>query len=97
MEIVSPGAYNPDSFLDLMPAEKTVYLIGTGVDLYLSLINEKLGPRAIIPERSYYLAAEIGLIGENLLKKGLGIAPAGLKPFYLRKSQAQEKKPVKNR
>ncbi|MDY0231057.1 MAG: tRNA (adenosine(37)-N6)-threonylcarbamoyltransferase complex dimerization subunit type 1 TsaB [Candidatus Saccharicenans sp.] len=96
-EVISPGAYNPGNFLDLIPVEKETYLIGSGVDLYRSLINDKLGPRAIIPNRSYYLAAEIGLIGEDLLKKGQRISPAELKPIYFRKSQAEEKKPVKKR
>jgi tRNA threonylcarbamoyladenosine biosynthesis protein TsaB len=96
-ETVSPGAYDPSDFLDRIPAEKKAYLIGTGVDLYRSLISQKLGSRAIITDRSYYLAAEIGIIGEDLIKKGQGISPAELKPIYLRKSQAEEKKSVKNR
>ena len=96
-ETVSPGAYDPGDFLDRIPAEKKAYLIGTGVDLYRSLISQKLGSRAIITDRSYYLAAEIGIIGEDLIKKGQGISPAELKPIYLRKSQAEEKKSVKDR
>lgn len=94
-EIILPAAYNPETYLELLPANSSVHLIGTGVDLYWPLIKEKLGQRAKVIDRSYYIAAEVGKLGEKLLEKGQGLSPAQLEPIYYRKSQAEEKKPGK--
>lgn len=91
-EIVAAAAYNPEAYLNLLPKDSPVYFIGTGVDLYWPLIKEQLGQRARIINRSYHLAAEIGLLGEELLKLGRGLNPAQLEPIYYRQSQAEEKK-----
>jgi tRNA threonylcarbamoyladenosine biosynthesis protein TsaB len=93
-EIVPAGAYEPETFLAMIAVEQPVYFIGTGVDVYLPLIQTKLGKRAVITERSYYLAAEIGLLGEALLAQGKGLKPEEVEPIYYRLSQAEEKKTV---
>lgn len=93
-ELICPAAYNPETFLELLPPDKVLHLIGTGVGAYWPLISDKLGPRAVVAGRSNHIAAEIGLLGEKYLEKGLGIKPSDLQPVYYRKSQAEEKKPV---
>jgi len=91
-ELVPAGAYHPEAFLNMIPEEKRVHLIGTGLEIYGDMIFRKLGSRAIITNRSWYVAAEVGLIGEKYLEKGLGLHPSEVHPIYYRKSQAEEKK-----
>ncbi|MGB9893967.1 MAG: tRNA (adenosine(37)-N6)-threonylcarbamoyltransferase complex dimerization subunit type 1 TsaB [Candidatus Saccharicenans sp.] len=91
-ETISAGVYRPEAFLNLIPSRKSVAFIGTGGDLYRSLILEKLGSGARFLDRTYHLAAEVGMIGEKRLEKGLGLSPKELQPIYYRKSQAEEKK-----
>ncbi len=91
-EIVPAGAYEPGQFLTRLPAGEQIYFIGTGADLYFPLFREKLGERAIITDRSYYLASEIGQLGEALLSQGKGLKPEQIEPVYYRPSQAEEKK-----
>lgn len=91
-ELISPGAYNPEAFLKMLPDNSAVYLIGNGVDLYWPLIKEKLGERARLINRSYFIAAEAGRLGEKVLENGKGVTPAQLEPIYYRKSQAEEGK-----
>jgi tRNA threonylcarbamoyl adenosine modification protein YeaZ len=91
-EIIQPAAYNPEAFLQILPEDSFIHLIGTGVDLYWPLIIEKLGQRAKAIDRTYYLAAEVGKLGGKILKEGRGLSPDQLEPIYYRKSQAEEKK-----
>ncbi|HEK84739.1 MAG TPA: tRNA (adenosine(37)-N6)-threonylcarbamoyltransferase complex dimerization subunit type 1 TsaB [Candidatus Aminicenantes bacterium] len=94
-EIIPPAAYNPREYLKLLSDKPQVYFIGTGVDLYRLLIWEILKERARFVERTYFIAAEVGKLGEKLLEKGQGVSPAQLEPIYYRKSQAEEKKAEK--
>jgi tRNA threonylcarbamoyladenosine biosynthesis protein TsaB len=91
-EIVPAGAYEPGRFLAGLPAGEPIYFIGTGVDLYFTLFQEKLGERAIITDRSNYLASEIGQLGEAILNQGNGLKPGQIEPVYYRPSQAEEKR-----
>ncbi len=91
-EVIPAGAYEPEKFLAMISVEQPVYFIGTGVDVYLPLIKAKLGEQAVITERSYYLAAEIGQLGAVLLAQGKGLKPEEVEPIYYRPSQAEEKK-----
>ena len=49
-----------------------------------------VGDRARFPERSPFIAAEIGRIGAGLIRAGKGIDAAALEPLYFRRSQAEE-------
>jgi len=91
-ELVPAGAYDPRTFLNLIPPARPISLIGTGCELYRDLIIEKLGSWANFPGRTYHIAAEVGQLGEKLLEKGLGLNPEEIQPIYYRKSQAEEKK-----
>lgn len=91
-EVIPPGAYRPADFLSQLPADREYYFIGTGSSLYRQLIAERLDRAAVFPNRSFHLAAEVGLIGEKILTRGVGLSPEKLQPIYYRKSQAEEKK-----
>ncbi len=91
-ELLPEGAYLPEDFLQQIPAEGNVDFLGTGSELYRELITTTLGARARFSRRNYYLAAEIGQLGYELLKSGGGQRASALEPIYYRKSQAEEKK-----
>ncbi|MDD8020490.1 MAG: tRNA (adenosine(37)-N6)-threonylcarbamoyltransferase complex dimerization subunit type 1 TsaB [Acidobacteriota bacterium] len=91
-EILPAGVYEPEQFLAMIPGGQPVYFIGTGADAYLPLIKNKLGQQAVMEERSYYLAAEIGRLGESILSQGKGLKPGQIEPVYYRPSQVEEKK-----
>ncbi len=95
-EILPEGAYLPEDFLSRIPADGMVDFLGTGCDLYRQLIIRKMGVRARFSARSYYLAAEVGKIGYEMIKSGGGRKASVLEPIYYRKSQAEERKAVKN-
>lgn len=95
-EILPEGAYLPEDFLSRVPDTGMVDFLGTGFDLYREIIVRKMGVRARFSARSYYLAAEVGKIGYEIIKSGGGLRASALEPIYYRKSQAEEKKAVKN-
>lgn len=94
-EVLVPGAFNPSGFLSRLPSTGPVSFIGTGAELYRSLIEEKIGTRALIWNRSFHIAAEVGRLGQKQLANGRGLSPADLQPIYYRPSQAEEKKIVR--
>lgn len=94
-EVLAPGAFNPSSFLSRLPSDGPVSFIGTGADLYRTLIEEKIGNRALFWNRSFNIAAEVGRLGQKQLASGQGLSPADLQPIYYRPSQAEEKKTVR--
>ncbi|MDI6849010.1 MAG: tRNA (adenosine(37)-N6)-threonylcarbamoyltransferase complex dimerization subunit type 1 TsaB [Candidatus Saccharicenans sp.] len=91
-EVVPAGAYRPSDFLARLPSDRAMAFIGTGAELYRSLVEDRLGARAVFFNRSFHLAAEVGLIGEKILAGGQRLSPADLQPIYYRPSQAEEKK-----
>jgi len=96
-EVLAPGAFNPSIFLDGLPPSGPISFIGTGAQLYQSLIEEIIGARAMFWNRSFHTAAEVGRLGQKLLAAGQGLRPADLQPIYYRKSQAEEKKTVRTK
>jgi len=94
-EIVEPGAYRPADFLARLPSDQIIAFIGTGAALYRSTVEERFSGRALFPDRSFHIAAEVGRIAEKILASGGGISPAELQPIYYRPSQAEEKKTVR--
>jgi len=90
-EIVPQGAYLPDCFFSLLPSHRVIFFVGNGVDAYRNKIFEYFKDKARFPSRSPFIAYEVGYLGYDLLKKGKGLSFQEVKPFYFRKSQAEEK------
>ncbi|MGQ9673892.1 MAG: tRNA (adenosine(37)-N6)-threonylcarbamoyltransferase complex dimerization subunit type 1 TsaB [Candidatus Aminicenantales bacterium] len=90
--ILPPAAYKPDAFFSQLPAHRMVSFIGNGVDPFRKKIGAYLKDKARFPDRTLFLAHEVGLLGYELLKKGRGRSSDELEPLYLRRSQAEEKR-----
>lgn len=90
VEIIPQGAYDPDAFFARLPAQGVIAFAGSGVAAYKAKLMPHVGDRARFPERSPFIAAEIGRIGAGLLRSGKGIDAAALEPLYFRRSQAEE-------
>jgi tRNA threonylcarbamoyladenosine biosynthesis protein TsaB len=90
-EIIPQGAYSPDSFFSLLPANRIIYFIGNGIDAYGDKILQYFKDKARFSRRSPFIAYEVGLLGYELLRKKKGTSSQELKPIYFRKSQAEDK------
>jgi tRNA threonylcarbamoyladenosine biosynthesis protein TsaB len=90
IEIIPQGAYDPEAFFARLPAERVIAFAGSGLALYKAKLMPHVGDRARFPERSLFIAAEIGRIGAGLIRAGKGIDAAALEPLYFRRSQAEE-------
>jgi tRNA threonylcarbamoyladenosine biosynthesis protein TsaB len=90
-ELVPQGAYAPDRFLELIPRDRPIVLIGSGIAVCGGRIAEALGPMAQISTLSPFIASEVGLLGLEILAAGGGITAEALEPLYFRKSQAEDK------
>lgn len=90
-EVVTQGAYAPDSFLSLLPRRK-VRFIGSGLDLCRDAAVRTLKDKAVFPARTSFIAAEVGRLGLGLLTIGKGVTAERLEPLYFRKSQAEDKR-----
>jgi len=90
IEIIPQGAYDPEAFFARLPAQGVIAFAGSGLALYKAKLMPHVGDRARFPERSPFIAAEIGRIGAGLIRAGKGIDAAALEPLYFRRSQAEE-------
>ena len=74
-----------------------VTFVGDGIPVYRSLPEEKMGMRAIFapPYLAYQRASVIACLGQKQALAGNEIHYRELKPFYLRKSQAEQKRKQK--
>ena len=90
VEIIPQGAYDPEAFFARLPAGRVIAFAGSGLALYKAKLMPHVGDRARFPERSPFIAAEIGRIGAGLIRAGKGIDAAALEPLYFRRSQAEE-------
>jgi tRNA threonylcarbamoyladenosine biosynthesis protein TsaB len=90
-EIVPQGVYTPDRFCSLLPTQRVISFIGTGVELYRTKILDYIKDKARFSRRSFFLAHEVGLIGYDLFRHNLGKDSREIEPLYLRRSQAEEK------
>ena len=90
-EIISQGAYSPDSILSRLPSNRVIGFIGNGVGAYQKQIVNYLKDKARLSSRSLFIAQEVGILGYNALKENRGIQSGDVKPLYFRKSQAEEK------
>jgi tRNA threonylcarbamoyladenosine biosynthesis protein TsaB len=91
-ELIPQGAYTPDQFLAALPAHRMINLIGNGVEVYREKILTYLKDKARFSTRSPFIAYEVGVLGQAILRKGLGVRGEELQPLYFRKSQAEEGK-----
>ena len=90
VEIIPQGAYDPEAFFARLPADRAIAFAGSGVAAYRAGILSRVGGQARFPERSRFIAAEVGRIGAGLLRAGRGVDAASLEPLYFRRSQAEE-------
>lgn len=90
-EIIPQGAYDPDVFFSRLPEHRAIHFIGSGKDVYGSVIFEYFKDKARFSKRSPFVAYEVGLIGYDLLMRNEGKDFREIEPLYLRKSQAEEK------
>ena len=90
VEIIPQGAYDPEGFFARLPAGRAIAFAGSGLAAYRAGILSRVGDRARFPERSRFIAAEVGRIGAGLLRAGKGVDAASLEPLYFRRSQAEE-------
>jgi len=66
--------------------------VGDGAQRHRELILS-LRPRAVFPMRSLFLASTLGRLAAPRLKRGEGIAPAELRPLYLREPDIRRPAP----
>jgi len=90
-EIIAQGAYKPDEFLSQLPGHRVMAFIGTGARLYREKILTYVKDKARFSTRSLFIAAEVGLLGHEILICGKGLNAGALRPLYFRKSQAEDK------
>jgi tRNA threonylcarbamoyladenosine biosynthesis protein TsaB len=91
-EIIPQGVYGPEALFSSLPSGRVVHFLGTGVETYGEKIRSRFGDRARFPDRSLFIAREVGVLGREILVGGLGVKGEALEPIYFRKSQAEEKK-----
>jgi tRNA threonylcarbamoyladenosine biosynthesis protein TsaB len=90
-EIITQGAYSPDEFFSQLPSHRLISFIGNGIQTYKDKILRYYKDKARFTFRTPFIAYEVGLLGYELLKKNKGVSFQELKPFYFRRSQAEEK------
>ncbi len=90
VEAIPQGAYDPDAFFARLPAGLVISFGGSGLAAYGAKLLSCVGDQARFPERSPFIAAEIGRIGDGLIRAGKAIDAAALEPLYFRRSQAEE-------
>jgi len=78
----------------LVPSQKTIYFVGDGIPVYRDKLSERLGKfaRFVPPYLSYQRASVIGWLGMRDAAEGKAVPYQSLKPFYLRPSQAEQKR-----
>jgi tRNA threonylcarbamoyladenosine biosynthesis protein TsaB len=90
-ELIPQGAYAPDAFFARLPVRRVIAFAGSGLAAYRARLLPYVRDKARFPRRSSFLAAEVGRIGCGMIREGKGVDAASLEPFYLRRSQAEEK------
>jgi tRNA threonylcarbamoyladenosine biosynthesis protein TsaB len=90
-EVIPQGTYGPDAFFARLPARRVIAFAGSGLAAYRARLLPYVRDKARFPRRSAFIAAEVGRIGCGMIREGKGVDAASLEPFYLRRSQAEEK------
>ena len=70
--------------------QEPAILVGSGAWLYRASLQERLGPRALIPPQPHHALSlhHLGAIAWDRLRRGLTAAPRDLEPLYLRPPDA---------
>jgi tRNA threonylcarbamoyladenosine biosynthesis protein TsaB len=89
--LIPQGAYTPHALFSRLPAHRIIHFIGNGAAAYRSLLYQYFKDKARIPDRSPFIAFEVGQIGYEMLRNNQGKTADEISPLYLRKSQAEEK------
>jgi tRNA threonylcarbamoyladenosine biosynthesis protein TsaB len=89
-EIVRQGNDLPERFLERLPKGRTILFAGNGTGLFGDMIRAKFKDKARFSTRSWFIAAEVGILGAEILASGKGVGPEALEPLYFRRSQAEE-------
>jgi tRNA threonylcarbamoyladenosine biosynthesis protein TsaB len=90
VEVVPQGAYDPDGFFARLPGRRIIAFAGSGLAANRAKLSRLARLRPRFPDRSPFIAAEVGRIGASLIRAGRGVEAASLEPIYLRRSQAEE-------
>lgn len=79
---------------ELRQFESEVIFLGDGVPVYQEIIEREMGERASFAPAhlSRQRAAALAALGAEYYKKGLFTSADAMRPFYLRKSQAEREK-----
>lgn len=87
--MTEPTCQSPESFLEGWRGE-SMLLAGSATTTYRRLLLETLGARARVASPSFFIAEEVGRLGELAHQAG-GAAPLGrLEALYLRPSDAEK-------
>jgi tRNA threonylcarbamoyladenosine biosynthesis protein TsaB len=90
-ELIPQSVYSPDALFSRLPTHRVIHFIGSGVGVYRRALIQYFQNRARLPQRTPFIAYEVGLIGYEMLRKNQGKTMHEIEPLYLRKSQAEEK------
>ncbi len=85
-----PGVDRPEAFVARAP--EVAAFVGDGAQRHRELILS-LCPRALFPARSLFLAGTLGRLAAPRLARGEGVAPAELRPLYLREPDIRKAAP----
>ncbi len=88
--IIPEGAYAPEEYMGRLPHRRTILFAGHGLDLCRRRLTALLGDKACLSERTSFIAAEVGRLGLEDLRRGRGVDASALEPRYHRRSQAEE-------
>jgi tRNA threonylcarbamoyladenosine biosynthesis protein TsaB len=88
---LGPASVEPPEALIARTPEIAAFA-GDGAQRHRELILS-LRPRALFPARSLFLAGTLGRLAASRLKRGEGVAPAELRPLYLREPDIRKPAP----
>ncbi len=92
--LVEDRVSDPIPWLESLPAEGAIDLLGPGARLYRNEIQSVLGERARLhPETvGWPRAGTVGLLGSQLRARGAGVSPGRVELRYLRAAEAEERR-----
>jgi tRNA threonylcarbamoyladenosine biosynthesis protein TsaB len=88
--VIPEGAYAPEDYIARLPRRLTIVFAGPGLGLCRRRLTALLGGQALFSERTSFIAAEVGRLGLEELRRGRGVDASTLEPLYHRRSQAEE-------
>jgi tRNA threonylcarbamoyladenosine biosynthesis protein TsaB len=79
---------------ELLSYQEHVLFVGDGIPAYRELLTEKMGGKALFapPYLAYQRASAVAWLGSKMAQNGDCVSYRDLKPFYLRQSQAEQKR-----